>query len=79
MVGTSANNADSDSVSLVPAGISVDNVDAASRIQVVNGSLTVDFPNLEETARVSQIVVCNGDTRDDAGGSFARLLSARGA
>lgn len=46
MVGTGANHPHPDSVLLIPSRIAVDDVDAISRVQVVNCSLTVDFPDL---------------------------------
>jgi hypothetical protein len=46
MVGTSADNSNFDLVLLVPSCKSVDDVDSISCVQVVNGSLTVDSPDL---------------------------------
>jgi hypothetical protein len=46
MVGTRANNADLDSVALIPSCEAVDNVDSVSCVQVVNGTFAVDLPNL---------------------------------
>lgn len=46
VVGARAHNADADAVLLVPAGVSIDNVDAIPRVQVVDSTLAVDFPDL---------------------------------
>jgi len=47
MVGTGADDTDADAVSLVPAGVAVDHVDAAAGVEVVDGALAVDSPDLE--------------------------------
>ena len=46
MVSTGADDANVNSVFLVPTGIAIDDVDAIPRVQVINGSLTIDLPNL---------------------------------
>jgi hypothetical protein len=46
MVGTSADNADAYPVALVPAGESIDDVDAVAGVEVVDSTLTVDAPDL---------------------------------
>jgi hypothetical protein len=46
MIGTSANGPGPDSVLLIPPYKTVDNVDTISCIGVVNGSFTVDSPDL---------------------------------
>lgn len=46
MVGAGADNADVDAIALVPAGEAIDNVDAVAGVQVVDGTLTVDPPDL---------------------------------
>ena len=46
MVGTSADNTDVDAVALVPAGETIDNVDAVAGVQVVDSTLAVDTPHL---------------------------------
>lgn len=48
MVRAGADNADADPVLLVPAGIAVDDVDSRSRVQVVDSTLAVDFPDLSK-------------------------------
>lgn len=57
MVGTSADNTDVDAVALVPAGVAIDNVDAVAGVEVVDGTLAVNTPNLkcdrQCTARIS--------------------------
>ena len=46
VVGTSTNNSDLDLVLLVPSCEAVDNVDSISCVQVINGTFTVDSPDL---------------------------------
>ena len=46
MVGTSADDADAYPVALVPAGESIDDVDAVAGVEVVDSTLTVDTPDL---------------------------------
>lgn len=46
MVGTSTDNTDADSVALVPSSVTIDNIDAVSCVEVVNGTFAVDFPDL---------------------------------
>lgn len=46
MVGTGANDPDIDSVFLIPASVSIHNVDAVPCVEVIYCSLTVDFPYL---------------------------------
>ena len=46
MVGTGADNADVDAVLLVPASIAIYDVDSISGIEVVDGSFSVDLPDL---------------------------------
>lgn len=46
MVGTGADNTNVDSVSLVPSCVTVDDVDSVSCVEVVNGTFSVDFPDL---------------------------------
>jgi hypothetical protein len=46
MVGASADNANVDAVALVPAGETIDNVDAVAGVEVVYGTLAVDTPDL---------------------------------
>lgn len=46
MVGAGADNTDTDAVLLVPAGVTVDDVDAIPGVEVVDSTLTVDLPDL---------------------------------
>jgi hypothetical protein len=46
MVGAGADDAHLDAVLLVPAGVAIDDVDAVPGVEVVDGTLTVDFPDL---------------------------------
>lgn len=47
MVGTCADNADVYPVALIPASETVDNVDAIPRVEVIDGTLSVNAPNLD--------------------------------
>ena len=49
VVGASADNAHSDPVLLVPSRKTVNDVDSVSGVEVVNGTLAVDFPDLPES------------------------------
>jgi hypothetical protein len=49
MVGTSADDANAYPVALVPAGEAINDVDAVPGVEVVDGTLTVDTPDLDET------------------------------
>lgn len=55
MVGTSADDSDLDLVFFVPSRITINNVNTISRIQVIDGTLAVDTPDLEEKNNVSKI------------------------
>lgn len=57
MVGTSTDNPDSDAVLLVPSCEAVDDIDAVSCVQVINSSLSVDFPDLIIDKSASYLVV----------------------
>ena len=46
MIGTSANDSDIDAILLVPSGKSIYHVDAISSIQVIDGTFSIDFPDL---------------------------------
>jgi hypothetical protein len=46
MIGTGADNSDTDAVPLVPAGVAIDDIDAVSGVEVVNSSFSVDLPDL---------------------------------
>lgn len=73
MVGPGANNTDANAVTLVPASISIDDIDAVSCVQVIDSTLTVDTPDLEETIpsvtahtgsdRRPSMVTCTRDNR----------------
>jgi hypothetical protein len=47
MVGASTHDTDAYPVTLVPAGKSIDDIDAVPGVEVVNGALAVDAPDLE--------------------------------
>lgn len=46
MVGASADDSDLDAVLLIPAGETIDNIDAASGVEVVDSTFSVDLPDL---------------------------------
>jgi hypothetical protein len=46
VVGAGAHDANVDSIALVPAGKTIDNVDTFSGIEVINSALSVDAPDL---------------------------------
>jgi hypothetical protein len=47
VVGAGADDAHADPVLLIPAGVTVDDVDAVAGVEVVDSTLTVDLPYLE--------------------------------
>ena len=47
MVGSGTDDSDTDSVFLIPAGITINNVDSRSGVQVVNCTFAVDLPHLD--------------------------------
>jgi hypothetical protein len=46
MVGAGANNSDADTVLLIPASETIDDVDTASGVEVVDSTFAVDLPDL---------------------------------
>lgn len=54
MVGSGADDADIDAVSLIPSCEAVDDVDAIPCVQVVDGALSVDFPDLPGTTALAE-------------------------
>jgi hypothetical protein len=46
MVGAGADNSDLDTVLLVPAGKTVNDIDTASGVEVVDSTFSVDLPDL---------------------------------
>lgn len=48
MVGTSADDTNANPVALVPAGEAIDDVDAVPGVEVVDSTLTVDTPDLDD-------------------------------
>jgi hypothetical protein len=60
MVCTSADHSDAYPVALIPAGKSINDVDALSGVEVVDGTLAVDTPDLKrQSVNGSEIDVCN--------------------
>jgi hypothetical protein len=48
VVGTSAHNADIESIALVPPGKAVNDIDAISGVEVVDGAFSIDAPDLRQ-------------------------------
>ena len=46
VVGASADNANADTVALIPAGVTINDIDAVTGVKVVDSTLTVDTPDL---------------------------------
>ena len=46
MISPGADDSDIDSVFLVPAGESIDDINAVASIQVINSPFSIDFPDL---------------------------------
>jgi hypothetical protein len=66
MIGSRAHNAHSDPISFIPAGKTVDNINPIPRVKIVNGTLSIDFPDLV----VGSAMRANGSAaRDDSKGS----------
>ena len=51
MIGTCTDDTNTDAVTLVPAGKAINDIDAVASVQVIDGTLTVDTPDLEERRR----------------------------
>lgn len=47
MVSAGADDTDVDAVTFIPSCVSIDNVDAISGVEVINGTLSVDSPDLQ--------------------------------
>lgn len=47
MVSSRAHNADVDAVALIPSCEAIDDIDAIAGVEVVDGTFTVDFPDLQ--------------------------------
>lgn len=46
MIGTGANDTNANTILLIPASIAVHDVDAISGVEIIDSSLSVDFPDL---------------------------------
>lgn len=60
MIGSSADDAHSDTISLIPSSISIDNIDTISCVQVVNSSFPVNPPDLNHISEKGLIHVMQG-------------------
>lgn len=56
VVGTSADNANADAVALIPAGVTIDDIDAVAGVEVVDSTLTVDTPDLWGKMLVTSLI-----------------------
>jgi hypothetical protein len=81
MVGTGADDAYAYPVALVPAGEAINDVDAVPGVEVVNSTLTVDTPDLDERLARDQdahVMVCR-HAGADAGQPSPRTATCRDA
>jgi hypothetical protein len=46
MVGAGADNSDADTVLLIPASETIDDINTASGVEVIDSTFTVDLPDL---------------------------------
>ena len=46
MIGTSANDADIDSIALIPSGKAIDDIDSRPSVEIVDSAFSVNFPYL---------------------------------
>ena len=46
MIGSGADDPNTDTVLLIPSGKAIDNIDAIPGVQVINGSFSIDLPDL---------------------------------
>lgn len=63
MVGSGADNSNIDPIALVPAGITINHINAVSCIQIIDCALPVDFPHLLYVESANQLPM---RTRADA-------------
>jgi hypothetical protein len=54
MVGAGANNSDANTVLLIPASETIDNINTASGVEVIDSTLTVDLPDLRSHGLVNR-------------------------
>ena len=46
MIRSSTDNSHTDAITLIPASITINNIDSVAGIQVVDGAFSIDPPNL---------------------------------
>ena len=46
MIGTGANDADIDSIALIPPGKAIDDIDSRPGVEVIDSTFSIDFPYL---------------------------------
>ena len=56
VVSTSADNANADAVALIPAGVTIDDIDAVAGVEVVDSTLTIDTPDLWGKMLVTSLI-----------------------
>jgi len=67
MVGSGADDSDVDAISLVPPCETIDDVDSFSGVQIVDSTLSIDFPYLS-----NQSAQIRNEARDSGAGSDKR-------
>lgn len=78
MVGTSADDADAYPVALVPAGEAIDDVDAIAGVEEVDGTFTVDAPDLSSSlVKDTGLHVMNFQSERDASAVHADVRGSR--
>jgi hypothetical protein len=78
MVGTSTNDPDPDSVLLIPSSKAVYNIDTISGVEVVDGTFTVDSPNLTTNTLATLIqLLINGRIKGVSTWSLASIAEGK--
>jgi hypothetical protein len=72
MVGTGTDNTNADAVALVPAGVTIDNIDAVASVEIVDSTLTVDAPNLIGSLVMMSYTWSRGGGNDEPRGNSKR-------
>jgi len=62
VVGASANDTDIDAVALVPAGVTINDIDSVPGVEVVDSALAVDLPDLRAVVSIEHLfhITCVG-------------------
>lgn len=73
MVGTGTDDPDVDAVPLIPASKAIDHIDAIARVEVVDGTLAVDSPDLSLPVSYIYDVIPRDGLGQDCGESWDRV------